>query len=70
MAKKIKCRLCETELDKTAVGLNKKLLDGKITRFYCLSCLANYLDVTIDELLAKVEEFKEQGCTLFEGIKP
>jgi hypothetical protein len=65
MTKKIKCRLCETELDKTAVGLNKKLLDAKVTRFYCLSCLANYLDVTIDELFAKVEEFKEQGCTLF-----
>jgi hypothetical protein len=65
MAKQSKCHLCETELDKTAVALNKKLLDIKVTRFYCLDCLANYLDVTIDDLLAKVEEFKEQGCTLF-----
>ena len=65
MAKQIKCYLCEAELDKIAVGLNKKLLGIKVTRFYCLSCLANYLDVTVEELLAKVEEFKEQGCTLF-----
>jgi hypothetical protein len=65
MARKIKCNLCETDLDKIAVGLNKKLLGMKATRFYCMSCLANYLDVTVDELLAKAEELKEQGCTLF-----
>jgi predicted nucleic-acid-binding Zn-ribbon protein len=65
MTKQVKCYLCEAELDKIAVGLNKKLLDIKIKRFYCLSCLANYLDVTVEELLAKVEEFKEQGCKFF-----
>ncbi|MDR3320095.1 MAG: hypothetical protein LBS77_04025 [Desulfovibrio sp.] len=65
MAKQVKCRLCEAELDNIAVGLNKKLLGIKVTRFYCLSCFANYLDVTVEELLAKVEEFKEQGCKLF-----
>jgi hypothetical protein len=65
MAKPIKCYLCGDELDKTAVGLNNKLLGIKITRFYCLQCLANYLDVAAEELLAKVEEFKEQGCKFF-----
>ena len=65
MAKRSKCYLCEDEVDKNAKGLNKKLLDMKATRFYCILCLANYLDVTAEELLAKIEEFKEQGCTLF-----
>jgi predicted nucleic-acid-binding Zn-ribbon protein len=65
MANQVKCYLCEAELDKIAVGLNKKLLDIKIKRFYCLSCLANYLDVTVEELLAKIDEFKEQGCKFF-----
>jgi len=65
MNKIIKCYLCETELDKIVIGLNKKLLGRKIVRFYCLNCLAEYLDVTPDELLAKVEEFKAQGCKLF-----
>jgi hypothetical protein len=65
MVKPIKCYLCGDELDKIAVGLNKKLLGIKITRFYCLSCLANYLDVAVEELLAKVEEFKKQGCKFF-----
>lgn len=65
MTKKIKCRLCEDEIDKIAVGLNKKLIGMKITRFYCLSCLADCFDVTVEELRAKAEEFKEQGCKLF-----
>jgi len=61
------CYVCrEKILGKDEIGLNKKLLGRKITRFYCLSCLAEYLEVTPDELLAKVEEFKTQGCKLFE----
>lgn len=65
MSKHTRCYQCEADLGKIAVGLNKKLLDRNSKRFYCLDCLAAYLEVTADELLAKVEEFKEQGCTLF-----
>jgi hypothetical protein len=65
MVKQVKFCTCEAELEKIAVGLNKKLLGVKIKRFYCLSCLANYLDMTVEELLEKVEEFKEQGCKFF-----
>jgi hypothetical protein len=65
VAKQTRCHLCEAELDNIAVGLNKKLLGIKIRRFYCLSCLASYLDVTVEELFAKAEEFKEQGCKFF-----
>lgn len=64
-AKPRKCYLCNAEIDKISVGLNKKLLGRNVTHFYCLSCLANYLDVTVEDLLAKVEAFKEQGCKLF-----
>jgi hypothetical protein len=65
MGKRISCYHCEAEVEKIAVALNKKLLGRKITRFYCLDCLANYLEVTTDELLARAEEFKAQGCALF-----
>jgi hypothetical protein len=51
--------------EQNEIALSKKLLGRKITSFYCLSCLANYLDITVDELLAKVEDFKEQDCALF-----
>ena len=47
------------------VGLTKKLLDKNSSKFYCMSCLAEYLEVSEEELLAKVEDFKAQGCTLF-----
>jgi hypothetical protein len=65
MNRPVNCYLCETGLDKIVISLNKKLLGRKIARFYCLNCLAEYLEVTPDELLAKVEEFKAQGCKLF-----
>ena len=53
-------------LDKNTIGINKKMLGEKITNFYCMDCLASCLDTTVDELLEKIEEFKEEGCTLFE----
>jgi hypothetical protein len=60
------CHICGVISDKTAIALTKKLIDVKSTRFYCMFCLADYLDVTVDELLEKVEDFKLQGCTLFD----
>lgn len=63
---KIKCIVCGKEgLDKDTVGLNKKLLSKNITEFYCLNCFAEYLDCTVEDLQDKIEEFKEEGCTLF-----
>ena len=61
-----KCYVCgKTPLTKDEIGLTKKLINKKASSFYCLSCLAEYLEVTEEELLAKVEEFKNEGCTLF-----
>lgn len=60
------CYVCNKEnLSKNEIGLTKKLLsrDAKIN--YCLDCLAEYLEVDIEFLLEKIEEFKDQGCELF-----
>ncbi len=65
MKKSYKCYICSKTLDKIATGLSKKLL-GENGRLYCVKCLANYLDTTEDELLIKAEEFKNEGCTLFQ----
>lgn len=60
------CYICEkTNLSKNEIGLNKKLLGKNVDRFYCLDCLSEYLEIDAEFLLAKIEEFKEQGCTLF-----
>ena len=61
-----KCYVCgKAPLSKDEIGLTKKLIDKKSTVFYCLPCLAEYLEVTEEELIAKIEEFKEEGCVLF-----
>jgi biotin operon repressor len=65
--KNIECISCgERKLSKNIIGLNIKLLGSNIENYYCLDCLAEYLEVSVDELLDKIEEFKEEGCKLFE----
>ena len=60
------CVSCSKQnLDKDAIGINKKMLGKDIKVFYCLDCLAEYLGCSVEELLDKIEEFKEEGCTLF-----
>jgi len=60
------CYVCGKEnLSKNEIGLTRKLLNRNTKRFFCLSCLAEYLEVDTEFLLEKVEEFKTQGCTLF-----
>jgi biotin operon repressor len=65
------CHECEQEIQngvitaKDTIALNKKLLNRQAGRFFCAKCLAEYLDVSETALQDKVEEFKEQGCTLF-----
>lgn len=64
---RIDCVICGKEkLDKNTIGINKKLLGSNVVNYYCMDCLADYLGCTIDELLDKIEEFKEEGCKLFE----
>ena len=60
------CVICGKEkLNKDTIGINKKLLGGSVENFYCMDCLAEYLGCTVQDLLDKIEEFKEEGCKLF-----
>jgi len=64
----VNCFSCnKTSLTKDEIGACKKLLGRKIKQLYCLNCLANILEVTTEELLARIEDFKTQGCVLFDG---
>ena len=65
MGKPIRCCLCENKLDKDAIGLNKKLLGEKLTKFLCIDCLAAHIDISVEDLYAKIRDFKDQDCALF-----
>ena len=66
MSKPVDCFICGKEkLTFNEVGLNKKLIGKEIKRFHCIKCLAEYLDVSVEELKERIIEFKEAGCILF-----
>lgn len=59
------CCECKRTLKKEEVALSKKLIDVDTEDFYCLNCLADYLECSTEDLKIKIREFKEQGCSLF-----
>lgn len=60
------CLACrKTPLEKDTIGINKKMLGTDVKSFYCMDCLADYLGCSIEDLLEKIEEFKDEGCALF-----
>ena len=65
--KTVRCVACgKTPLVKNEVGINNKLLGEQTNDFYCIDCLAEYLEVTVQDILDKIEEFKAEGCKLFQ----
>jgi hypothetical protein len=66
MWKEERCKFCgDLIADKEIIALNRKMLGRDTKGKLCLSCLADYLSCTKEDLLIKIEEFKEQGCRLF-----
>lgn len=63
--KKAACCECGKTLKKDEVALSRKLIDEETEEFYCLPCLSEYLECREEDLKVKIQEFKEQGCTLF-----
>ena len=51
------CDACEkSSLSKDEIGVCKKLLGKDTEHFYCLECLAQYLECDVEELLAKIDK--------------
>lgn len=61
---KKRCSICNIPLKKDEVSLCIKLF-GKHENVYCLGCLAEELEVSIEDLKDKIEEYKADGCSLF-----
>jgi hypothetical protein len=67
MTKRIDCFICgRNNLSRNEIGLNKKLIGGNIEKFHCLQCLADYLEISTEDLADRIQEFKDEGCVLFE----
>ena len=62
---KTNCSDCSQMLKKDEIALSKKLFGKDITTLYCLNCIAGIIDCEVSDLKDKIQEFKEQGCTLF-----
>lgn len=64
---KVECVSCgKIGLNKDTIGINKKLLGLQTKNFFCMDCLAAYLGTTVEDLYDKIEDFKNEGCTLFQ----
>jgi len=59
------CVDCSKNLNKDETALSQKMLGQEITDFFCIDCLAEYLECDRYDLEVKIQEFKGQGCALF-----
>lgn len=63
------CITCGKEnLSKNVIGINMKLLSDKIETFYCMDCLADYLEVTVEDTVKESRERPKVGA-LEQAIK-
>lgn len=65
MSRRKNCSQCANPLKKDEIALSRKLIDLDTEEFYCISCMADYFGCSVEDLQVKIQEFKEQGCTLF-----
>lgn len=64
------CIECGRSLTTDEIGLHKKMINRGATEYMCISCLAQFYHCGEDLLRKKIEQFREQGCTLFVPIAP
>jgi hypothetical protein len=58
------CR-CGSSLQLDVLSLNRKLLGDQSKKLYCLSCLADLFESTVEDVVCKLDAFKREGCRLF-----
>lgn len=56
---------CGRQLTFNEIGAHKKFINRDSRQFFCKKCLAEKLDITVEDIDRKIEQFKLQGCTLF-----
>lgn len=59
------CKQCGKNLTYNEIGLHKKLIGKTQKTFFCKSCLAEYLGVSVKLLEEKQKQYIKAGCLLF-----
>ena len=59
------CACCGKILTPDEIAVTKKLISRGAAEFYCVACLAEWFEVTPEEIRRRIETFRRMGCTLF-----
>ena len=59
------CTRCGTAVTPDEIAMTRKLINRGAEQFLCLPCLAAHFDATLQQLLERMQDFKDMGCTLF-----
>lgn len=60
------CIVCCRPVTSDEMAMTRKLINRGATQFLCLPCLARRFDAAVEELLERMQAFKDMGCTLFD----
>lgn len=60
------CCKCNSPVDYNVIGLNKRLIGRNTRQFMCLHCLAEFFGTTESAMQHKIDEFRDDGCPLFQ----
>ncbi len=64
------CRRCGRALTRDEIAVTRKLVNRGAREFCCVSCLADYFDVTPEDIQERIRYFRSTGCTLFDPEPP
>ena len=60
-----RCIRCDAPFFRDDIGANRKFLGRAVLEFMCRECLSRELRVPRQLIDQKIQQFKEEGCTLF-----
>ena len=60
------CMTCGRPVSRDEMAMTRKLINRGAAQFLCIPCLARRFDASVQELMDRMQDFKDMGCTLFE----
>lgn len=60
------CTICNKILSTNDIGLYKRLVSMVNDEYICKECLAQRFNCDVEVLNAKIKQYVDMGCTLFE----